>query len=504
VRAWLLRLRDYVGLLCCLAPSGLAFSAALDCFALGGVHPTGNVNWTFDSAGDTGCGAASGSPLVGGTYTSVAALIAAKEGAATCNGVSGGCTFISAEHCAGSGSVHQYQMTVTANGNGTTKTQNFRSITSGSPTNSCAADPNECAELTNVQAQGTGTLPINSDPPDEVCINMGPEIGRCAAFRRGKLNDGTTSCIPGTTLGCESVEYSKNDNGDGTADFLWRNQFTGLNCVAESDMPEETTTEGEACSGNFCAGPQARPGCGFFNDKYICPDSFAGDDECYTWDDGTKICAEGAPTPPKPDNGTPGVPADPDDQIDVCTGSDSCQTINHYNSTTTGGSSRDDDGPGSGDTGSGPGRTGTDGDGEEGSEEEGDESASGGEDCSAAPVCEGDVIDCAVLNQEWRARCPDTDHFEDLEELFGPADNGSGSFIGDGSSYTLPGAFNAEGFLGIGGGETCIDDVVIDLGGDLPEVTIPISTWCYWMSLIGLMILVSAYIGGIKLVMGGI
>ncbi|VEE15939.1 Uncharacterised protein [Ectopseudomonas mendocina] len=48
-------------------------------------------------------------------------------------------------------------------------------------------------------------------------------------------------------------------------------------------------------------------------------------------------------------------------------------------------------------------------------EEESESSVSGGQTCEAAPVCEGDAVQCAILNQQYEARC-DFEEANDFEE----------------------------------------------------------------------------------------
>ena len=60
------------------------------------------------------------------------------------------------------------------------------------------------------------------------------------------------------------------------------------------------------------------------------------------------------------------------------------------------------------------------GDGEEGGEdeEEGEGSVEGGGDCMQPPVCEGDAIACAILQQQFLSRCVSEDQLLDRDRIF--------------------------------------------------------------------------------------
>ena len=309
-------------------------------------------------------------------------------------------------------------------------------------------------------------------------------------------------CVPGASEGC-----GKNGLGAWTMTV----HFTGEDCGGGDPLPEETTPlppddappEKEYCrttaaGTDVCEGPYGE-NCGYINDQFVCLGK-TDDDECWINPDGSRWCGDSAPMPPVPDSGTRGDPAEPDDQV-VHEG----DTHNYYDGDTVTNSDRDPT-----DNGANPNRPGSnnpstgggDGDGE-GDDDEG-ESASGGGNCDAAPSCDGDPIACAILTQEWKARCPDEATEEDLVAEFGPTGEGEGGddlFGSRDQEIELPEAFASGGWLG---SSACPDDITIELGGDLPTVTVPVSTWCEWMQLIGVLIMVSAYIGGIKIVIGGI
>ena len=64
-------------------------------------------------------------------------------------------------------------------------------------------------------------------------------------------------------------------------------------------------------------------------------------------------------------------------------------------------------------------------------EEELEEYVTGGGDCNAAPVCEGDPVPCAILAQQWETRCNlEMDYEQELADfknsLSGVDDDGDG------------------------------------------------------------------------------
>lgn len=276
--------------------------------------------------------------------------------------------------------------------------------------------PFDCSALANVKTLGSANdQPDSFSPEDAICVKNGNVEGastpmNCAAFRLADQ--------PYKVLG-----------PSGARDHLVRYQFTGLECDAEPQQeptePLDTDSDAEKCKTGpggltWCESPTPDANdCGYFNDKYTCLKSL-GTDKCVTKADGSRICAGTAPTPPVPDNGTPGTKAPPDDTMQVCTGAGACQQVNYYNSTTNTNSTRDTGTGGNADGSGGVGPGGTPaGSGTGDGTEDGvsDDSASGGATCDVAPTCSGDPIQCALLTQQWKTRCPDT--LTDAELLSG-------------------------------------------------------------------------------------
>lgn len=125
---------------------------------------------------------------------------------------------------------------------------------------------------------------------------------------------------------------------------MWAMDFkaTGQSCSAPSSAPEPP---GEKCitgsSGvQYCHNPTGGKNCGFLNGEFVCLKNIKNDG-CKVLADGSRVCGKNAGTPPVPDNGTPGVPAEPDDVLTATDSSGTSTTYNYYNNTTVSGSSRD-------------------------------------------------------------------------------------------------------------------------------------------------------------------
>lgn len=269
----------------------------------------------------------------------------------------------------------------------------------------------------------------------------------------------------------------------------------GRSCASTPGAPpEDDEAEDDDCMqvpgiGLVCAESDR---CGSVNGDVVCPGEVP-DGGCVGYRSGGVACDSDAASPPAPDDGTPGSPAPPDVTIEV----NNNQT-NYFNSGTSGGSSEPPvTSPPQGGGAIGGGSSSCTGD-DCGSG--GDGTASGGETCVAPPVCEGDAISCAILDQQWRNRCVEMPTETELESAFGPTGDESGNLIPTVGTFEVPSVFDDAGWIGA----SCPSDITINLGGQLPTVTVPISYWCDWLSIIGVMIMVSAYIGGVRIVVGGL
>jgi hypothetical protein len=204
-----------------------------------------------------------------------------------------------------------------------------------------------------------------------------------------------------------------------------------------------------------------------------------------------------------PDNGTPGKKAPADQQIQ----NNNNNVTNNwywYSSTTNANSARDPgmsgDNPydghddGSGVSGGGVGACSGSACGE------GEGSASGGEGCDAPPVCVGDAIQCALLAQEWRQRCPQewNGGFDEFGEQIGlPNEGDEGGSLPE-STLNLPEALDDAGWLG---GGQCLDDMHIELQG-WGTISVPLSEWCWVFQMIGMGVMICAYISGARILFG--
>lgn len=242
--------------------------------------------------------------------------------------------------------------------------------------------PPDCTLLANKKI-----LAQAADVPDSFVPETTPCLAGCSAFK--------TADQPWHRMG-----------PSGHRDFITRYQMTGQTCTSEPvPLYTTTTTTGPVTDDGFKTVPDAAPGCGFYNNEYVC---MPPADKCWVTPSGARLCAEGAPTPPVPRTPDDSAPATPDQTQQVCTGSNSCQQVNYYNSNTVNASGSDPtpvgdpnaQGDPTGGTGPGTGSgTGT------GTDPTADDSASGGGDCSAAPSCDGDPIQCNLLMQQWKTRC---------------------------------------------------------------------------------------------------
>lgn len=321
------------------------------------------------------------------------------------------------------------------------------------------------------------------------------------------MNDTFTPPTEGCFEGCSAFARARQLWGRigpvNQRNWLTEYQYTGLECEEEPPIQGDEGDGEECIEGSelqYCRGPQTPDNCGYFNGEYVCVPSM-GDDQCHVSTTGAMLCPEEASLPPKPDNGTPGEQATPDDELQM-RDPETGDTINieYYNSSTVNNSARP---PGTGNNTDGSGYTG-DGSGDSEGECEGEDcgegSVSGGESCDAAPVCEGDALMCASIEQSWRNRCVESPTDEDMLAAFGPKEQEGGGWFGDDTEYALPESLESTGWIG----GSCPSDIPINLGAQLGTVEIPISSWCEWMGLIGSLVMVSAYLGGLRIIIGGL
>jgi len=171
----------------------------------------------------------------------------------------------------------------------------------------------------------------------------------CASMANQKIlaqaADVADSYVPGDTpclSGCAAFKLNTQPyhrlGASGHRDYLIRYQMTGLTCtteVAPSVTTTTTTNQSSSATDKFSTTPTSEPGCGFVNGKYVCMPPTG---KCWVNSDGSRLCADNAPTPPVPRNSSNDGPAAPNSTVQSCTGSNSCSTNNYYNTTTVNGS----------------------------------------------------------------------------------------------------------------------------------------------------------------------
>lgn len=286
---------------------------------------------------------------------------------------------------------------------------------------------------------------------------------------------------------------------------LARIRATGRACGQTADAPEPVDATTEDCFADdngmiLCADNSSR--CGSYNADRVCVGQQT--QGCTAYASGGVACVVDSTnntTPGAPDNGTAGQEATPNMSV-----SGSGQTINYYNQntvnnsttsvTTTPATGGGPLGSQNGDGGSCDPETETCG--------PGDGSVSGGQQCDAPPVCTGDALQCAAIDQQWRTRCVDSPTNETLQAEFGESITDSPA-TGEGGwfptyNFEVTDTLQPAGWIS----NDCPQDIEIVLGGDLPTVTIPISEWCEWLSIFGVMIMISSYLAGVRIIMGGL
>ncbi len=320
--------------------------------------------------------------------------------------------------------------------------------------------------LRTLQTDPATQCPANPDPEVECTLPALPEAG-VANFGADPLEldpiacDVSSQCLvskrPGTTTcsltSCGAVySYLNIDSGGAACDGATVPETDTPPPLADPESPvpaQRCTTVGEA---EYCSPTGGEQGndaqCGFLNDVWICLPATPAQG-CQARTGGGVLCDPAAGAPPAPDNGTPGTEATPDGQVIASpANSGDTTTYNYYDNDTVNNSS------GGVVTGHTPTGNDQDGDGfTDGDEEEGATgSASGGGTCDAAPVCEGDPIACAQLQQEWMARCPTAQ--TEAEAISGAGLEGfQGGFEGAGGTeeVELPSSLDDSGWWSVSG-----------------------------------------------------
>lgn len=170
-------------------------------------------------------------------------------------------------------------------------------------------------------------------------------------------------------------------------------RHTDQTCTPDDDEGGDDEDNGEACASSggvtFCKDDDDdTENCGFLNDNFVCL-SRTDDDGCQVFGDGSRVCGQQAPTPPVPDNGTPGTPATPDGVITTINNS-----YDFYNSTTVSSSARppgtSGDNPNDGEDDGTGGGTGLN---SAGNPTSGDGDGEGEGECPEGATCDGSLPD---------------------------------------------------------------------------------------------------------------
>lgn len=206
-------------------------------------------------------------------------------------------------------------------------------------------------EFERRQVQDTGTCPLSGDvvrvqeelqrrettdcTPGE-CNSSHPDVGQEFVV---------TTMVP--PMACNPITQCLMRRGPGVCidgSCIFTVTHTSESCASVNDPPLENGPRGEKCieggDNEWCMSEQGKKNCGFLNGNFTCLSSVEPDG-CDVFPDGSRVCGPVAPTPPAPDNGTPGVPAEPDKELQVTHVNNQTTTVNYYNSTTVNNSARD-------------------------------------------------------------------------------------------------------------------------------------------------------------------
>lgn len=126
---------------------------------------------------------------------------------------------------------------------------------------------------------------------------------------------------------------------------------------------------------------------------------------------------------------------------------------------------------------------------------------SGGTDCATPPICTGDPILCNTDYQTWKIQCGTQSDIDTAitagiqAENSGSSDllnSANGTVIDVGAMYQSQQASTAT-----------LQDIIINMGGWAGTVTVPMSQWSDFLHWIGILVLISANLVGIRIVMTG-
>lgn len=251
---------------------------------------------------------------------------------------------------------------------------------------------------------------VEGCPPGEIEQPDGTCSAECAT--RAPIH---SKAVRGSTMfcndGCSFEQYHPGGVtvclGGGASMYCaageWR--ATGQTCTV-SDNSEPWNPDNDTC--------RSIPGSGF--SECVKPNG----EHCVTGAKGTRMCWQpGESGERMPETGVEGAnkgsegsdPPPPNGMEEPTKTGSTTTTINNSTTTTNTFTGSGNSG-GQHNTGSGGSKPGGQGEGE-GDGEEG--SASGGASCTAPPICSGDAIACAALEQSWRMRCEGTKPGDEAE-----------------------------------------------------------------------------------------
>jgi hypothetical protein len=469
-----------------------ANAATEDCTTLpGDVPPATNYRYVT-ATGPAGICPNNNSGTVGQYYDTAAALIASKTAPGSC-GFSTCALQEGPNFCGLAPNGDPFWQFKRLNGSGGgVRWQTFQRTAGG--TTNCVLPEDECA---------AGKFSMIGNRGVTFASAMGSLTDRCW----GSCKVNITPTGPGMNKECSG--------GVCTWEWLGSAKTTGEQCNPPADapvpnpvipepedgLPFEQYADGENCVVSAAGvencdsfDPQrSNENCGYVNDEFRCLDKIS-QDNCWVMPSGGRLCGEGAVPPTAPTAPAPAPKSQTATPTDQMASNSSGNTYNYYNSTVVGQSQRPVTPDGSNPVTGSPGAAG-DGEGEE----EGGGTASGGDDCTAPPTCDGDPIACAQLMQQWRQRCPNP--LTEAEMRSGITDTGVGAdgTFPEGSSIAIGEAdFDAGGFLG---GRSCPIPASFDMN-EFGSIGFDTAPACALLNALAAMILAAGWLTAARVAFG--
>jgi len=127
-----------------------------------------------------------------------------------------------------------------------------------------------------------------------------------------------------------------------------------------------------------------------------------------------------------------------------------------------------------------------------------DTAATHSANCSTAPTCSGDAVQCAQLRQQWATMCASqVEQFEANDPLVteGIASYNNANTGVDNDTFSLPSTLDQTGFLT----GSCLPDKPVNMGS-LGTFNIPYSQFCWFFEALGMIIIGIASIASAKIV----